>query len=193
MYKQRFLPALLALCITSSSCLFRKSPSVFTPPPPQAPRRAASVEPLPPPPQIAADPSATAPPEVTATLPSTIEPPKPAPQPRRGPVAVAPPKPAPPAPEPVPDQPAPPKLRQIFTADQLREANRSIDESLERVRKALLVVQGKTLNSEQNEIANRIRTFQKQAEQEREQDLVTAVSLAKRADLLAQDLLQRLP
>ncbi len=41
--------------------------------------------------------------------------------------------------------------------------------------------------------ANRIRTFQKQAEQAREQDLVTAVSLARRAEVLAQDLVGRLP
>jgi hypothetical protein len=54
-------------------------------------------------------------------------------------------------------------------------------------------VAGKSLNGEQSEIADRIRTFEKQAEQAREQDLVTAVNLAKRADLLAQDLLQRLP
>jgi len=32
-----------------------------------------------------------------------------------------------------------------------------------------------------------------QAEQTREQDLVTAVNLARRADLLAKDLLERLP
>jgi hypothetical protein len=51
----------------------------------------------------------------------------------------------------------------------------------------------KPLTREQIDIRNRIRTFQKQAEQAREQDLVTAVSLARRADLLAKDLLERLP
>jgi hypothetical protein len=64
---------------------------------------------------------------------------------------------------------------------------------LERVRKALGVLAGRNLNAEQGEIAKRIQTFQKQAEQAREQDLVTAVSLARRADLLATDLLKRLP
>jgi hypothetical protein len=54
-------------------------------------------------------------------------------------------------------------------------------------------VAGKALNAEQSEIAERIRTFQKQAEQARDQDLVTAVNLARRADLLAQDLVERLP
>jgi hypothetical protein len=68
-----------------------------------------------------------------------------------------------------------------------------LDEMLDGIRKILAVVAGKTLNEEQNEIATRIRTFQRQAEQAREQDLVTAVSFARRADLLAQDLLGRLP
>ncbi len=61
------------------------------------------------------------------------------------------------------------------------------------MRKALAIAAGKNLNANQSEIVNRIRTFQKQAEQAREQDLVTAVNLARRADLLARDLLERLP
>ena len=86
-----------------------------------------------------------------------------------------------------------PKLGQIFTADQLREYNRSLDESLDRVRRVLGSVAGKNLNPELAQIVGRIQTFQKQAEQAREQDLVTAVNLARRADLLAQDLVKRLP
>jgi len=54
-------------------------------------------------------------------------------------------------------------------------------------------VAGKNLNPELTQIVSRIQTFQKQAEQAREQDLVTAVNLARRADLLAQDLVKRLP
>lgn len=91
-----------------------------------------------------------------------------------------------------PEAPAP-RLGQLFTPDQQREYNRSLDESLERVKRALSIVSGKSLNAEQSEIANKIRTFQKQAEEARDQDLLTAVTLAKRADVLAQDLLQRLP
>jgi hypothetical protein len=41
--------------------------------------------------------------------------------------------------------------------------------------------------------AERIRTLQKQAEQARQEDLVTGVNLARRADQLAQDLHNRLP
>jgi hypothetical protein len=61
------------------------------------------------------------------------------------------------------------------------------------VKKALGTLAGKSLNAEQKEITIRITTFQKQAEQAREQDPVTAVSLARRADVLAKDLLERLP
>jgi hypothetical protein len=52
---------------------------------------------------------------------------------------------------------------------------------------------GKNLTADQKNTAERVQTYLSQAEQAREQDLVTAVSLAKRADLLAKDLLERLP
>jgi hypothetical protein len=61
------------------------------------------------------------------------------------------------------------------------------------VKRALETLGRKSLAGDQNDVVELIRTFQKQAEQAREQDLVTAVSLARRADLLARDLLQRLP
>ena len=86
-----------------------------------------------------------------------------------------------------------PACSQIFTAEQLREYNRTLEDSLDRVRKVLGTVASKNLNSEQAQMVQRIQTFQKQAEQAREQDLVTAVNLARRADLLAQDLIKRLP
>jgi uracil phosphoribosyltransferase len=100
-----------------------------------------------------------------------------------------------PPPPAVPVEPAPaaPRLSQIFTAEQLREYNRTLEDSLDRVRKVLGTVASKNLNSEQTQVVQRIQTFQKQAEQAREQDLVTAVNLARRADLLAQDLIKRLP
>jgi hypothetical protein len=43
------------------------------------------------------------------------------------------------------------------------------------------------------DVADRVRTYLSQAEQARDQDLVTAVNLARRADLLAKDLFERLP
>ena len=82
----------------------------------------------------------------------------------------------------------------MFTAEERRDYNKSIDDSLERVRRALTVLAKKNLNPDQQNEINRISTFQKQAEQAREtQDLTTAVSLAKRAEVLAEDLLSRFP
>jgi len=198
MYNPRFFPAVLALAMASSSCFLRKSTAVFTPPPPQSrpePQQKPVEPSLPPaPPDIQGDPMAALP-ELPVAMPQTLDPPRPAPPPRRG-AAPTPPKAATAGPagsaQPA-DTPAPPQLGQIFTPDQAREYNRVLNESLERVRKNMAIVAGKNLNAEQSEIANRIRTFEKQAEQAREEDLVTAVSLARRADLLAQDLIDRLP
>jgi hypothetical protein len=99
------------------------------------------------------------------------------------------------APRPVPTgpvTPVTPRLAQMFTPEEFRENTRTLDESLNRVNRILAIVDGKNLSPAQKEIADRIRTFRKQAEQAREQDLLTAVSLARRADLLAKDLLDHL-
>ena len=126
---------------------------------------------------------------IRAAMPPAEAPPPP--QPRRTPPPVRV-NAQPPAVVPPEVQPAP-RLGQIFTAEQLRDYNRAVDESLDRVKRVLGSVAGRNLNPELAEIVSRIQTFQKQAEQAREQDLVTAVNLARRADLLAQDLVKRLP
>jgi hypothetical protein len=51
----------------------------------------------------------------------------------------------------------------------------------------------RNLTAEQRNRVAQIRDFQTQAKQARVEDLVTAVSLAKHADLLAKDLLDSLP
>jgi hypothetical protein len=144
---------------------------------------------VPPPPEIDLPQDASIMESIPAAMPPA-EPPPP-PPPRRPPppvrVNVQPPAIVPPEVQPTP------RLGQIFTAEQLREYNHAVDESLDRVRRVLGSVAGRNLNPELTEIVSRIQTFQKQAEQAREQDLVTAVNLARRADLLAQDLLKRLP
>lgn len=81
----------------------------------------------------------------------------------------------------------------MFTPEEQRENTKALEESLNSVNRILAVVEARNLTPEQKDIAERIRTYRKQAEQAREQDLLTAVSLARRADLLAKDLLQRLP
>src|SRR6185436_5295108 len=144
------------------------------------------------PPTIEGDPNSTIPPPTSESMPKAEGrvPPGPVKGPRQrgnGTTTSSPVKPAP-----VTTTPQP-RLGQIFTADQLRDYTRALEESLDRVRRALGVLDRRPLTREQIDIRNRIRTFQKQAEQAREQDLVTAVSLARRADLLAKDLLERLP
>ena len=145
---------------------------------------------VPEPPELEVKSDAGLPPEIASDIPVL---PPPAAPPKRPPV-VATPKPAPvPVPVEPPEPPVSPRLGQIFTAEQLREYNRALDESLTRVRTVLAAAANKSLTAEQAAVITRIRTFVMQAEQTRQQDLVTAVSLAKRADLLAQDLATRLP
>jgi hypothetical protein len=184
---------LVGLSAFSSSCFFRHTPMVFTPPPARAqPPLPPSAPPLllPPPPQIAADAEANLP-TVAASIPELAPPPAPKPQQKKA-VVAPPPK---PAAAPTPDQsPSPPKLVQLFTPEQEREYNRNIDESLDRVRRALAILSGKRLNSDQAEAANRIAAFQKQAEEARNaHDLAGADLLARRAATLADDLLTRVP
>ena len=184
------LPVLAALLLCSSCTFFgarQKPPRAFHPPPIVYSKLPAQPPPRLPLPDLEIKQTAELPP-LPEGLPRLQGPPAAAP-PKR-PVAVAPKTPPPPTtPEPVP--PAP-KIGQIYTAEQSREYNRAIDESLDRVRRALQTVSARTLTAEQTQIAESIRTFQRQAESAREQDLVFAVSLARRADLLATDLLNRL-
>jgi hypothetical protein len=186
----RIFPLLLVLLLGSTSCWFHKSPRVFVPPPaPQKPAIVAAPPEVPAAPEIDANATPTLSPDLPSTMPSAPPPPT---APARRPATATAPRTTPP-PAPPPETPPLPKLGQIFTAAQLREYNQTLDRSLERVRRALAIAAGKNLNADQSEIVNRIRTFQRQAEQAREQDLVTAVNLARRADLLARDLLERLP
>ena len=193
MSRLRQLPLILAMSLGTTSCLFQKKTvaRVFVPPPPVVRPQVVSVVP-----EIPAAPEVELSSEMPQiegfpeSLPASAGPPPPAPRRPPPPVRATAPPPAVIPPEP---QPTPPRLAQIFTADQLREYNRSLDESLDRVRRVLGTVAGKNLNPELAQTVERIQTFQKQAEQAREQDLVTAVNLARRADLLAQDLVKRVP
>jgi hypothetical protein len=127
-------------------------------------------------------------------LPAIPGPPAP-PPPKSKPVATAP-KPAatPPQPTATAGEPAvvAPKLGQILSDEQRREYNRTVDDSLNRVRNALVTIAAKRLNADQVRIVDSIKSFQKLAEQTRDDDLANAANLARRADLLASDLLQAL-
>lgn len=193
MRKTRLIFGILALSLASTSCLRQKTRArAFTPPPVRAqPKAPDEIPNLPDAPRIAVDEASIIPPllpqnpDLTAEIP---EAPKPV---TRRPAPVIAPKPVPQGP--VAPEPVAPKLAQMFTPEELRENTRALDESLDRVNRNLVIIEGKNLTAQQKEIAERIRTFRKQAEQAREQDLLTAVSLARRADLLAKDLLERLP
>lgn len=192
MLNQRLLTVVLALSIGSSSCWLRKPQArVFAPPAPR-PRPPIPTSP----PEVAPAPemiiiAGMELPEIPTVLPPVGPPPvprrpQPAPTPRPAPAPVAAPGPD------VPVEPLP-KLTEQFSAEDLKEKTQELAQRLERVKRLLSVIGGKRLNAEQSKTVQLIASFQKQAEQAREQDLVTAVNLARRADLLAQDLLKRLP
>jgi len=185
-----------ALSLASTSCLRQQKTQAraFTPPPTRArPAVEDTVPALPDAPPVDVDLASMIPPQLPDMTPETM------PEVPEAPKRVAR-RPAPPvtAPKPSvigapPETPTPPRLAQLFTPEEQRENTRTLDESLERVNRALAKIEGRNLTPEQKDIADRIRTLRKQAEQAREQDLLTAVSLAKRADLFAKDLLERLP
>lgn len=181
-------PAVVVFSTLSSSCFFQKKPAAFTPPPPQAqPKVNADVARLPEPPPITGDPKANVPPAAPASLPD-LSPPVDRTPARRTPA----PTPVHTTPTPtVTEPPAPPRLGPVFTPDQRRAYTRTLDESLERVRRALEFLSTRNLNAEQAASREKISTFQKQAEQAREQDLILAVNLAHNADVLAKDLVAR--
>jgi hypothetical protein len=197
MRKPWMIFGVLALSLASTSCLRQQKspPRAFTPPPAKSwPAVPNTIPTLPQAPPIAAEEASVAPPQLPdmtpETLPEVPEAPKRVTH-RATPPVVAPKPPA--IATPAESPPAPPRLAQLYTAEEQRENTRTLDESLERVNRNLASIEGKVLTQEQKEQVERIRTYKKQAEQAREQDLLTAVSLARRADLLAKDLLERLP
>jgi hypothetical protein len=183
-------PAILVLSALSSSCWFQKKPVAFTPPPPkEQPKIPTEAVMLPGPPMIAGNPN------LPPVVPFSVQmgnvdvsgPPAPKDAPHRNTVPT-PTRTTPPA---VADPPTPPRLGPVFTADQRRAYTRTLDESLDRVRRALEFLSTKNLTAEQAAARDKVSTFQKQAEQAREQDLVLAVNLAHNADVLAKDLVAR--
>lgn len=100
--------------------------------------------------------------------------------------ATASPAPAPDAPESQPEPP--PQLGELLSEERRLELRKEIEQSLERARAALNVASRRSLTRAQREAANRVRTFIRQTEEAVARDISTAVQLARRADLLAQDL-----
>jgi len=180
----------LAGAVGMTSCGFHKAPRAFNPPSVAA-KAPAPIPPAPEiadPPEVAFEPAMFDFPRQTDPSSRFPEPPPPPRAPR--PVANV------PKPQPAPNEtPSTPALRlsQILTPEESRRNNQELDQYTESVKRALTRVAGRNLTAEQKDIAERVQTYLAQAEQAREQDLVTAVNLARRADLLAKDLLARLP
>ncbi len=148
---------LVGMALTSG-CLFqKKKPGAFVPPPPRPVAKIPAAPSLPdagPDVEVSNGSAQVAVGEIPL-FPNIPEPPKPAKP--RPPIIAGPKTPT----TPLPDQPAPPKLGQIFTAEQVREYNRDLDDSLERVRRALSSITRRRLSSEDGVTLERIRTFQK--------------------------------
>ena len=92
----------------------------------------------------------------------------------------------------VPDG-ASPRLGQMLSDDQRRDYETHIHDALERARANLSKARSNTkLTDAQQRMAAQVETFIYQAEDRRKTDLVSARSLAERADLLARDLAESL-
>lgn len=186
------LMALAALLAVSSGCNpFRRQRQPKVPPPvspaPLPPKAKPEPAPsgksvwweFPPPPEIApAPPSSIPPPPIQAQLPK-----RPPPKVRR-PITAA----APETETEPPKGPPVPRLTQLLSPEEERQYNREIDEALERAHRHVALVSQRPLSAEQQVLLERVNAFLQQTVEIRQLDLVTARSLAQRADLLARDL-----
>jgi hypothetical protein len=195
MRNSRMIFGIFALTLASTSCLRQKTHArAFTPPPARPAPIVPDAQPsLPEAPQVAVDEASILPPLLPQMSPETMPEVPEAPKRvvRRATPPVTAPKPTGTIPAETPA--AAPRLAQMLTPTELRDNTRTLDEYLTSANRILTIVEGKNLTAEQKETVLRIRTLLKQAEQVREQELLTAVSLAKRADLFAKDLLEHLP
>ncbi|MEO5924304.1 MAG: hypothetical protein ABIR70_10805 [Bryobacteraceae bacterium] len=187
---------LMGASLTTSGCLFggpKKKAKVFVPPPVYSTAPAPPVNPKP---VVLTPPLENEPVVNTGVEPIAVgtnlppAPAKPTPPPKTTPV-----KPPPTVVEITPPPVAPaPKPATIFSAAERQQLNDELEQRLGKVRAALARVEGKTnLTADQAALANNARTQMMNAEQVRGQDLVTAVSLAKRAESFATELVQHLP
>lgn len=81
-----------------------------------------------------------------------------------------------------------PKLGDVLTADQQRQYDASIDQSLAHAQSSLDRIKEHRLTAAQADEAEQVASFMKQAQAARASDLAGAKSLAERAEVLAKDL-----
>ncbi|HTA68116.1 MAG TPA: hypothetical protein VK776_07550 [Bryobacteraceae bacterium] len=197
----RFLRAsslAVLLAAFESACAKKHAAAPVPATPPAAP---AETAPQPAPP-------ATAPPQVQAPPATQPQAPPPSPSPQQpSPQQPSPPQqtpslpqqtpPAstPPARSPRPAEPnrsgqpnAAPRLGDILTAEQERQYNSAVDQSLARTQTSLAAIANRKLTKEQEAVVAQIKSFVQQAQTTRKSNLPAARSLAERADVLARDL-----
>jgi hypothetical protein len=90
---------------------------------------------------------------------------------------------------PVPSEPSP-RLGVLLSRAEQRSYNTAIDEAIQRTENNVKKLAGRRLSQDQSVNLQRVQAFLQQARQARGSDLVTARSLAQRADTLAQDLVR---
>jgi hypothetical protein len=129
------------------------------------------------------------------TPPVQAESPTPRPAPRKNRPTVASEGEPPPEVEHPPQTPVPaaPQLTEILTDERRHAIETDFLESVSRAQAVVNRAAGRKLTPRQTQTMQRIRTFLQQAQESRGKDLVTALQLAHRADLLGRDLQRSLP
>jgi len=178
--------ALVALgCATTTGCWFRKkaAPAVVVNKPPAHPL----ILPAKPPPPTVPEPDVQIAGKTelpTLTLPQDAPRIVPPPKPRRRPAQSA--AQGPPA-QPEPAEPIP-QLEPVLSPEERERLTAEYSIRKKRAETVLARFRTRRLSNQQLETVQRVRSFLRQAEEQFEQDLATAVQLVRRADLLAADL-----
>jgi hypothetical protein len=186
----------LGLALWLGGCVFHgKQQAARVPPPPAPPALAAPAPPLstpqtqvqlPPPQPI--DPAALAVSEASPE-PTPAAPPEPTPGPSKPAAAAPPPKPEPAAPAAQIAPPERPRIQEIVPAEEQRRLHDSVEARRKELQQWLQQAQGRTLNSQERELINRIQSFLKASDDAAARgDFRTADALAERAQILVRDL-----
>ena len=181
------LVMLLSACVLTPGCLFSSRPKAAQTPPLPAPTPSETPSTAP-----NTTPSSTPAGQISApNVPKTRtvqqkKPAAPAPMPSQPASTPS----LPPAASPAPPTPeaSPAQLREILTPQQRAELIRNLDQSLAAARESLSRVAGRPMTRDQAETARLATSFAAQAESARSTDLIVAAQLARRAELLAREL-----
>lgn len=193
--RREWTQAMLAVALTGmlGGCSMRKKPVPAAPPPLPPAIQPAPPEPVQPPeiePRVDELPVKEAPGTLEAPLPPAPKPPAP---PKRRPRRPAAARPAPVEPAEAeaakPSEPAP-QLGEVLTVDRRAELAQTFQTSAQEARQDLARLSGRRLSNAQAQSAARIRGFLVQAEGMVETDPRSAAELARRAALLARDLVK---